>query len=270
MEESPVPNRVFFLSFAFSSLDMYKQTKITIRLALLVLLLSFVSMVFGIIGKLYLFAVFVNLPELLCPVIMHQALSRALWGKEIIKVQCLYGSLYVLTFLIVDSILLAYTATNFRYCYGDWTNSCKPHKSSSSNLDLDCSTSSDVESYVACASKVQSVMVLCCYCFHLVSTLASAPYLYYCQVLKSVMPTTFADLGELQVGEEMEIHQSTAKALVIRGNQAEELGGGEVVSGLPAEEEVSQLVSDPLSESRGGLLSQGVARVPARIDLPTL
>lgn len=269
MAESPVPSRVFFLSFAFSSPAMYKQTKSTMRLALLVLLLSFVSMVCGIIGKLYLFAVFANLPELLCPLITHQALSRVLWGKEIIKVQCLYGSLYVLTFLIVDSILLAYTATNYRYCYGDWTNSCKP-RTTTSNLDFVCSTSSDVESYVACASKAQSVMVLCCYCFHIVSAMVSGPYLYHCQVLKSVMPTTFADLGEMQVGEEMEIQQKTAKALVIRGNQAEEIGAGEVVPGLPAEDEVSRLVSDPLSESRGGLLSQGVSRVPARIDLPTL
>lgn len=270
MDENAVPSRVFFMTFPFASLTMYKQTKSTLRLSMLVMLLSFVSMVFGIIGKLYLFAVLANLPELLCPLITHQSLSRVLWGKEIIKVQCLYGSLYVLTFLIVDSILLAYTASNYRYCFGDWANSCHPYSSKTSALDLICSTSSNTDTYVFCSTKTQSIMLLCCYCFQMTATIAMAPYLYYCQVLKSLMPTNFTDLGELHVLEEMEIQQSTAKALVIRGNQTEEIVGSEVVPGAPAEEEVNQMISDPLSESRGGLLSQGMSRVPAHLDLPTL
>ena len=270
MADSEVPNRVFFMSFPFSSLSMYKQTKSTLWFALVVMLLSFTSMVCGIIGKLYLFAVLANLPELLSPLITHQALSRVLWGKEIIKVQCLYGSLYILTFLIVDSILLAYTATNYRYCYGDWANSCLPHRGASSPLTLDCSTSSGTVSFVACASKGQSIMVLCCYCVHIIATLTSVPYLYCNQMLKSVMPTTFTDLGEIHVLEEMDIQQSTAKALVIRGNHLEEIRELEIVAGVPAEEEVNQLISDPLSESRGGLLGRSVSRVPGRLDLPTL
>ena len=256
--------------FAFISLSMYKQTKHTFRLALLVVLLSFGSLTCGIIGKLYLFAVLSNLPALLSPVLTHQALSRVLWGKEIIKIQCLYGSLYILTFLIVDAILVAYSSTNYRYCYGDWENSCKPHEDKTSGIDLDCWTSSDTTSYIVCASKTQSVMVICCYALHMASTLVAAPYIYASQVLKSLMPTTFADLGEIQVLEEMEIQQSTAKALVIRGNQIEDISGFEPVVGQPAEEEVNQLISDPLSESRGGLLSQGMSRIPARLDLPTL
>ena len=228
-----------FLSLRTTSQAVYAKVKTAFRLSVVLLCLAMVSMASGLLGKRYTYAIVANLTPLLFPVVLLEGAQQKLWGKELLKVQCLLATVYGLTLIILDSIILAFVVTNFRYCYGDWRDKCDSYDGSGS-LSLVCHSSAAPASssglFVYCESRENYVLQLISLGLNLIHSLGIAPYLLMCHgvrvALNSALPA-WRDGSILVLDplpETMEVTPSRAMVLLGREEALEE---EELTQGLP-------------------------------------
>lgn len=218
---------------------VYLKAKSAFKLSIVLVSLAMISLVAGLVGKRYTYALTANVVPLLLPLVVLEGAQQKLWGKELLRTQCLLATVYGLTMVIMDSIILAFVVTNFRYCYGGWHDQCEPYDGSSS-VSLICkSPTAPVTSnglFVTCDSHESYILQLIALSLNLIHSLGIAPYLLLCHSLRvainSSLPTwedgSIVVLDPLPEAQEI----AASRALVLAGRE-EVLEEEEAVEGLP-------------------------------------
>ena len=217
---------------------VYQKVRAAFGLSVVIIGLSLISLITGIVGKRYIYGLIANLSPLLLPLLLYECLQQKLWGLDLLKAQCLIGTIYGLTLVIMDSIMLAFTVTNYRYCYGGWNDQCVKYRGVGS-FDLLCTTSSTMTNtqplLVTCMSEDIYALQFICLGFNLVHALFVAPYLLICHALKNAMGQSGWENGSMILFNPTPdiITTAVSRSIVILGNE-EELDDGEIVDAVPA------------------------------------
>ena len=242
-----------FLSIHTPSQAVYLKVRAAFRLAVVLVCLAAVSLVAGLVGKRYTYALTANLAPVLLPLVVLEGVQQRLWGKELLKTQCLLVTVYGLTMVILDSIILAFVVTNFRYCYGGWNDQCEPYDGTGS-VSLICrsstapSTSSGL--FVTCDSRENYILQLISLSLNLIHSLGIAPYLLLCHALKTALNSslpTWEDGSILVLDPLPEAHEVAASRVLVIAGREEVLEEDEAVEGLPV---AFKSVGDVTDESR--------------------
>lgn len=228
-----------FLSLHTSSQAVYLKVKAAFRLAIVLVSLAAISLVAGLVGKRYAYALTANLVPVLLPLVVLEGAQQRMWGKELLKTQCLLATVYGLTMIILDSIILAFIVTNFRYCYGSWNDQCDSYEGSGS-VSLICrsptapSTSNGL--FVTCDSRENYILQLISLGLNLIHSLGIAPYLLLCHALRTALNSSMStwEDGSIIVLDPLPDAQEVAasRVLVLAGRE-EVLEEEEAVEGLP-------------------------------------
>lgn len=237
---SVVAGRVYvFLSLRTASQTVYYKVKAAFRLAVILVALAAVSMVVGLVGKHYIYAIIANLVPVLFPIVVLEAVQQKLWGKELLQTQCLLGTVYGLTLIILDSIVLAFVVTDYRYCYGDWYDECHSYDGTAS-ISLICrsptapSTSEGL--FISCDSKENYILQMISLTINLLQSLGIAPYLLICHGLRVALNSTLPawEDGSIIVLDPLPAtHEVTpSRALVLAGHE-DIMEEEEAADGLP-------------------------------------
>lgn len=238
-----------FLSIPVASEAVYVKAKQATAVSISILLLCLCSLITGLLGKRYFYSLAANLMPVLFPIIVYESLQQKLWGLDLLRSQCLVVGVYGLTLLILDAIILAYTATSYRYCYGSWTDQCEDYQGNG-NFDLVCKDSqANSESpglFVTCYKPVILHLQLVCLILNLLHCFLVLPYLCLCYGLRSALRRTGWETGTIMLDFPSQVISDVAsKAIVILGNREEE-GDDLVLEGSP----VPQKDGSSLEESR--------------------
>ena len=235
LREAEGPDRVF-LSIPVTSEAIYIKARQATAVSISILLLCLFSLITGLLGKRYFYSLAANLTPILFPIIIYESLQQRLWGLDLLRSQCLVIAVYGITLLILDAIILAYTATSYRYCYGSWTDQCEEYVGSG-NFDLVCKDSqANPDSkglYITCYKPVFLHLQLACIVLNLLHSLLVLPYLFLCHGLRSALISSGSESGTIMQDLPMQwVSDAASKAVVILGNREEE-GEDLVLEGTP-------------------------------------
>ena len=254
-----------FMSIRVTSLAVYTKARQAFRLSILIICLAAISLITGIVGNRYIYGILANLVPIILPFVVFEGVQQKLWGKELLKTQCLLGTVYALALVIMDSIMFAFTVTNFRYCYGSWHSQCEGYKGVGS-FDLQCHSTttpnSTSELFVTCQTKEEYVLQMICLGLNLLHSLCIAPYLLFCHGLKTAINSSLPAWEDGSVivldplPEDLEVPAS--RPVVLYGRD-EEIDENELVDGYPV---LSKIRDDCTNESRDEIL---LPRIPASI-----
>jgi len=238
-----------FLSLPVASEAVYTKARQATALSISMLVLCLCSLITGLLGKRYFYSLAANLLPVLFPIIVYESLQQRLWGLDLLRSQCLVVGVYGITLLILDAIILAFTATTYRYCYGSWKDQCEDY-SGIGDFDLICKDAqSNPESpglFVTCSKPVILHLQLVCLILNLLHCFLVLPYLCLCYGLRAALSRQGWETGTMMLDFPSQGSSDVAsKAIVILGNREEE-GDDLVVDGSP----VPQKDGSSLEESR--------------------
>ena len=224
---SAAGNRRFvFLSVSVPSRSIFVRARLSFCLSLAIIFCSLVSFIAGVFGGRYIFALVGNLAPAILPILIFEVLSQRLWAIDTLITQCVIGGVYAIIVIIMDSIVLSFTVTNYRYCYGTWAQNCENYIGPA-DFDLACHSSSTTDSpsilNVSCYSSAQYSLQFLCLSFNLIHGLLLIPYLLACYSLK---------LAFNQLSWEIEVTQNvvaTAFSVAVVGLPEEESDDGDIV-----------------------------------------
>lgn len=185
---------IVFLGADLPNPSTFSRARLSFSLSLFVLSFAIVSLGTGVAAGHSLYAVVGNSAAALFPLLVAQSLRLKLWRADILAVQCAMGTVYMLLIVIMDSIILAFTVTTFRYCYGEWSSRCAPY-SGSSGFDLVCTTSETAETnrFVTCSPQLSFTLQFVSLGCNLVHGILAAPYLMACYALKLALKQAEVD-----------------------------------------------------------------------------
>lgn len=238
-----------FLSIPLATETLYIKAKQATFLSICILLLCLCSLVTGMLGQRYCYSLAANLTPLAFPLIIYESLQQKQWGLDLLRSQCLLIGVYGLTLLILDAIILAYTATEYRYCYGTWTSQCESY-TGPGHFDIICSdaqsSSETSHLYITCSKEFILILQLVGILLNLLHTLCVLPYLCVCHGLAAALKGAGWETGTITVDFAARwTADIPSKAMVILGNREEE-GEDSVLEATP----VPMKENSSLDESR--------------------
>lgn len=215
---------------------VFERGRVALVLSFVIITLSLASLMTGLAGKRYMYSTVTNLLPLILPYIVRQSTRGSLCTLDLLTIQCFLGVVYTLMILIFDGIVIAFVATEYKYCEGSWREKCAGYEGGSGDIDLVCEgTGYDgrpKDLYVTCHTQGVYVWQYLSLTLNLMQGLLLIPYLLICLSIKLALARYHWENSYL-----MEMHiQSTAQPMVIIGskqhveNDEEDLFTGRPVS----------------------------------------
>jgi len=226
--------------------------------------LSAVSLLTGMAGKRYIYSLVVNLVPIVLPLVVREGTRGSMWGLDLLTAQCFLGVVYALVIIIIDSIVLAFISTEYKYCLGSWQQRCKPF-SGTGTIDFICETTgfgiAPVEIFISCQTLDVYVMQFISLTTNLVHGVLMGPYLLMCQCMRYALARYHWENGFL-----LELNRLTAGAAVILGS--EEKLNSDFEHPVPGRPVGPKQRNDLTEESRDeGMLSKSYITVTNRSAL---
>lgn len=244
--------------------SIFTRGRTALMLCFTMIGLSVVSALTGMAGRRYIYSLVTNLVPVLLPLVVREGTRGSMWGLDLLSAQCFLGVVYALVIIILDSIILAYISTQYKYCLGSWQHRCKPFDGSGS-IDFVCETTgfgaTPMEIYISCQTQDIFVLQFLSITINLLHGVLMGPYLLICQCMRYALARYHWENGYL-----MELHRLTGKAAVIRGS--EESLNTELEDPVPGRPVGAKQRNDCTEESRDeGMLSRSYLTVTNRSAL---
>lgn len=176
---------VRFLSRDLTSRTVLRVARWAFAASILVLGTAVVSVGFGVVVDMYLYAALCNVLPLLFPLVLYEAMAQRSWTGRILKVQGWAGLAAAVGAIVADCVILGYLGTVYNLCYGARNSNCedKGHKQFTCSSILPGMTNTDID----CNSRITQIFGIVCVIANLTAFLMCLAYLCLCRRLKSAL-----------------------------------------------------------------------------------
>lgn len=215
--EDQLPQPVRFLSRDLTSKSVLRAARFAFVASLFVMGIGVVSVGFGVVVDMYLYAALCNVVPLLFPLVLYEAMAQRRWSGRILKVQGWFGVGVAVGAIVADCVILGYLGTVYNLCYGERNSNCesKGHNKYTCSAILPGMTTTDID----CESRITQIFGLFCVIANLIAFLLCFGYLYLCRRLKSALSRVEAE-GRRRVEE---IPEATVVSIIGREVVGEEV-----------------------------------------------
>lgn len=183
--EDQLQEPVRFLSRDLTSRSVLRVARCAFAASVLVLSAAVVSVGFGVVVDMYLYAALCNVLPLLLPLVLYEAMAQRRWTARILKIQGWAGIAAAVGGIVADCVILGYLGTVYNLCYGARNSNCesKGHNQFTCSSILPGMTSTDIN----CASRITQIFGIVCVIANLTAFLLCLAYLCLCRRLKSAL-----------------------------------------------------------------------------------